>query len=172
LEGLTVSDPQLVAQALLDMLDAGLRRFNDDQFIDWFHEWSFSTRAGQAQQAANAIMGENPEEGPTIRELRADLAASREAIARVESETAALRKELAETRKEVERRNSKISSLEAGIETQRLRARIESLEQSNEDYRKSAAHQDEEANKLRERLSAAETARNEARRELKQYTGQ
>jgi hypothetical protein len=43
-EELTVSDPQLVAQALLDVLDAGLRHFNDDQFIDWFHEWSFSTR--------------------------------------------------------------------------------------------------------------------------------
>ena len=62
--------------------------------------------------------------------------------------------------------------MEAGTETQRLRARIESLEQSKEDYRKSVAHQDEENNKLRHRLSAAETARNEARRELKQYMGE
>ena len=169
-----MSDPQLVAQTLLDVLDAGerLTYFKDDQFIDWFHEWSFTTRTHQAQKAAKAIMAGMPEDGPTIVELRADLAASRETLARVESETATLRKDLAETRQEVERRNSKISSLETGTETQRLRARIESLEQSNEDYRKSAAHHDEETNKLRQRLSAAETARNDARRELKQHKGE
>jgi hypothetical protein len=44
-----VSDPQLVVQALLDVLDAGLRYFNDDQFIDWFQEWSFSTRTEPGQ---------------------------------------------------------------------------------------------------------------------------
>jgi chromosome segregation ATPase len=149
---------------------------SDEDFVEWFHEWSFSSSAFEARRAANAIMDGKPEEGPTIVDLRADLAASREALARVESEIATLRKEfakeLAEARQEVERRNIKISNLEAGAETQRLRTKIESLEQSNEELRKSGAHQEEEVNKLRQRLSAAETSRNEARRELKQYTGE